>query len=155
MVKKAQALVDPYAGSRTDPALEREGVWIDFGVFKIRIARAGGANKEYKKALTLKVQPYRRMIAAGTLSEEKAQTLKSEVFIETIVKGWMVQQEDDTWVAGVHDPKTCEVLKATPANMQKALTDSSLHDVYAVLVAESEQADIFKQTLQEEQVKNS
>ena len=31
----------------TDPVLESEGIWIDYGAFRVKIARAGGANKKY------------------------------------------------------------------------------------------------------------
>ncbi len=38
-----------YEQLETDKALETKGVEIDYGTFRVTLARAGGANKKYEK----------------------------------------------------------------------------------------------------------
>lgn len=81
-------MAGPYSVFKTDKTLEREGIVLDYGDFKIKIARAGGANIAFQRALAEKVRPYRRQIDAGTLPDDVAEKLFLEVYAESVVLGW-------------------------------------------------------------------
>ena len=64
-----------YEEFETDPNLETGGIWIDYGSFRVQIARAGGANKKYLSYAETKTKPFRRAIQAGTMTEERSRGL--------------------------------------------------------------------------------
>lgn len=78
----------------TDPQAEKEGVRFEIGVnsqgetIAFQIARAGGQNIRYVKAIEAKTKPYRMQIQAGTIDPEIAARLMREVFAESVVIGW-------------------------------------------------------------------
>lgn len=78
----------PYSVFRTDKSLEKEGIVLDYGDFKIKIARAGGANAAFQKALAAKVRPYKRQLDAGTIPDDVAEKLFLDVYAESVVLGW-------------------------------------------------------------------
>ena len=78
----------PYSVFRTDKALEKEGIVLDYGDFKIKVARAGGANSAFQKALTAKIRPYKRQLDAGTIPDDVAEKLFLDVYAESVVLGW-------------------------------------------------------------------
>lgn len=88
---------------RTDASLEKVGIILEYGQtasganIGIRIARAGGANDAYTKALEAKVKPYRRQIQTETVDRKLLERLMREVYAETVVLGWEnVEEEDGT-----------------------------------------------------------
>lgn len=80
----------------TNKDLEKTGITIqyedpdesDVPPVKIRIARAGGSNIAYDKAMDKKTRPLRRAIAANSISLHEIRRLSREVFAETVVLGW-------------------------------------------------------------------
>ena len=78
----------PYSVFRTDKTLEKEGIVLDYGDFKIKVARAGGSNAAFQKALTSKIRPYKRQIDAGTIPDDVAEKLFLDVYAESVVLGW-------------------------------------------------------------------
>lgn len=83
-----------YAMFSTDTKLEQLGVWLDYSGFgKFRVARAGGANKAFTRAIAQKMLPYRRMLQAKQNKPDEAmldmlRAIQMEVFAETVVLGW-------------------------------------------------------------------
>ena len=51
-----------YSTFRTDDELERKGIVIEYDSFRVTIARAGGSNKAFERALEAKSRPFRRAI---------------------------------------------------------------------------------------------
>lgn len=92
----------------TDKDLEVDGIWIDYGDFRVKIGRAGGANKRYLSYADTKTKPFRRAIAAGTMPEERSRGLLYDIFAKTIVLDWQVADgvNEDTgemiWKQGIH-----------------------------------------------------
>lgn len=78
----------PYSVFLTDKALEKEGIVLDYGDFKIKVARAGGANAAFQKALASKIRPYKRQLDAGTIPDDVAEKLFLDVYAEAVVLGW-------------------------------------------------------------------
>lgn len=78
-----------YGSFKTDEKMEREGVWLDLGsAGKFKLARAGGANREYEKKLSAASKPHRRAIETGTIDPKVSISLLADVFADTVVLGW-------------------------------------------------------------------
>ncbi|MCI0418642.1 MAG: hypothetical protein L0312_05375 [Acidobacteria bacterium] len=74
---------------KTNESFETTGVVLDYGDGgRIRIARAGGANKKYLRATEKLSRQYRNQIRMGTFSGDLANKVMQEVFADTVVLGW-------------------------------------------------------------------
>lgn len=104
----------------TDKSLEQEGVWLDYGDFRIRVAHSGGSNKKYAKLLEEKTKPFRRAIKVGSFPEERSRAILYEVFAKSIILDWNVLDEQGDWVKGIHR-KGGGVLEFTEENVIESL----------------------------------
>lgn len=85
-----------YAQYETDPKLEKEGVNFevpnaddpDLPPYIFKVARAGGANIAYTKAMERLAKPLRRVIANGQLTNVQALKMQQEAYAEAVVLGW-------------------------------------------------------------------
>lgn len=94
----------PYDLFKTDEKMEAEqGITLDYGDFKIQIARAGGSNKRYSKLLNKKLRPHRRRLETDTMEEETARKIMIETFASSIIIGWESKDEEGKFVVGIHD----------------------------------------------------
>jgi len=84
----ADVLNNPFALFETDQSVEADGIELDYGAFYITVARAGGSNEGFKKALADKTRPYRRLIQEERMPEERSKQLLRETVAETVVRGW-------------------------------------------------------------------
>ena len=75
------SLYDTY---ETDPKVEQEGVWHTFEGFKIRIARAGGANTAYLVAVAEHADALRAAADQGSFLISRPM---AQVYVDTIIKG--------------------------------------------------------------------
>jgi len=78
----------PEALFKTSSKLEQEGIWLDYGDFRIKITRAGATNKRFKKLMEDRMKPHRRAMANDTMSNDLAERLTRDVWAECIVLGW-------------------------------------------------------------------
>jgi len=79
-------MANPYNMFKTDPQLESEtGIILDYGDFRFRVGRAGGANKKYSKLIEARMKPHQRALTAGTLDEAVATRILVEVFSSTVI----------------------------------------------------------------------
>lgn len=137
----ADKSLSPYAQFKTDESIEKKGVNLDFGSFAIRIARAGGSNKAYAKALMKHLKPYRKAIAAGTMDPKKQQAVMAEVYADSVILGW----------ANVTD-KDGKVMEFNHENVVKLLTD--LPELFNQIIADAENYRLFKEVEAEDIAKN-
>jgi len=93
-----------YKMFETDPGLEKDGVWLDYTTFRVKVARAGGANKEYEKLALEIFKPYKRALDHDVLGKGKTMELLRELVARACVKGWQVKDKDDNWVDGIDMP---------------------------------------------------
>lgn len=84
----ASTLKGPEALFKTSSKLEQEGIWLDYGDFRIKITRAGATNKRFKRLFEAKMKPHRRAIANETMDDKVADRVTREVWAEAIVLGW-------------------------------------------------------------------
>lgn len=92
-----------YSQYQTDPKKEKNGFVVSFGTYRITIARAGGANKQFLKTFNRKCKPYRKDIQAETLDPDIDFQIMVESYSETIVKNWEVES-GGKWKQGIESP---------------------------------------------------
>lgn len=110
----------------TDVSLETKGIVIDYGNDRIKIARAGGANKKFERLLEAKTKHLRRAIAVGAIGNEQSMAIMRECYAEAVVLDWETNTgtlAEPKWERGI-DPKDAgekgkELLPCTPANYKK------------------------------------
>lgn len=137
-----------YEQFKTDPELERNGVQVDYGEFRVTLARAGGANNRYQKVMEARAKPFRRAIQSNNLDNSTAQRLLREVFAETVVLNWEVKV-NGKWKKGIESPDGGKDL--LPVNAENLmLTFENLPDLFLDLQDQAASAVLFKQSLQEE-----
>jgi len=147
-----------YAQFETDPDLEKNGVWIDYGDFRVLLGRAGGANKKYLKYAEEKSKPFRRAIAAGVMPEKRSKELLFDIYAKTIIMAWEVSvgTDDETgdtiWKSGIHMPNG-DIGEASYDNFM--MTFRKLPDVFFDLQKMAEQLSMFRKEELEEEAKNS
>lgn len=84
----AKALKGPEALFKPSDKLEQEGIFLDYGDFRIKITRAGATNDRFKKLMEAKMKPHRRAMANDTMDNKVADRVTREVWAESIVLGW-------------------------------------------------------------------
>lgn len=146
-----------YEQFETDPVLESEGIWIDYGDFRVQIGRAGGANKKYLSYAEAKTKPFRRAISAGTIPEERSRALLYDIYAKTVVFNWQVAdgvEKDGTtkWKNGIHK-KGGGLLEVTPENIM--LTFKNLPAIFMDLQQAAEGIGLFRKEEMEADAKNS
>lgn len=130
-----------YKMFKTDQALESGGVTINYGDFSITIARAGGSNKAYQRALEKKTRPFRRAIQSDTFTNDQAMAVLREVYVETVILGWDgVTDENDN------------PIPFTKENCLKLFTD--LPDLFSDLMQQASNITLFREDVREEDSKN-
>jgi hypothetical protein len=133
---------------KTDKALERKGVEIDYNFAVITVARAGGSNTAYKKALIDVLQPFRQALQSGLIEEAVLQPKFIKLFSEMIVLNWQTRKADGTLVQGLegNDGTEGELLPFTPENVCKYLTE--VPELYEALEKEATGRKLFLQDLE-------
>ena len=137
-----------YGTFASDPEAEVNGIALDYTDFRITIARAGGANKKYAKALHRKSQPYQRLIALDQMDNDKAVDILMQVYAECVVKDWETKNDEDVWVTGIENPEGDELLPVNPANILK--TFRALPDLFADVREQAEKGALFRTAIREQ-----
>ena len=92
-----------YKQFESDPNLEREGVWFDYGDFRVKVRFAGGVNKAYTGLLETTMKPFRRLIDQGVFPEDRSKNLLMTVYSKAIVSDWHTAKKDEEGVTIVDD----------------------------------------------------
>jgi hypothetical protein len=139
---KERTLMDLYKQFKMNEVCEKDGITLDYGDgVEIKIARAGGANKKYTKAIERMARKYRRQIQLSTLAEDVAKKLWINIYAETIVLNWK----------GVKD-ENGKKLSFSKDNCVKLFTD--LPDLFADIQAQAQNLDLFRNEIREIDAKN-
>lgn len=83
-----------YQAFETNKDLESSGIELDYGKnskgapIRIKIARAGGANKRFAKVLDRLLRPYKRQLANDQLSDDVAKDVMIQAYADSVVLGW-------------------------------------------------------------------
>lgn len=122
-----------YEQFKTDAELERNGVEIDYGDFRVTVARAGGANKRFARVLESKSKPYRRAIQTETMNLELSIGLLREVYAEAIILRWETKVNEE-WLIGIEPPPDVdlEAVELTNEGLL-AFTRDNIVEVFTLL----------------------
>ncbi len=140
-----------YSQFKTDTKMETNGIVIDYGDFRVTIARAGGANKKYAKLLETKTQPYRRAIQTETMDNELAIDVLRQVYSEAVVLNWETKC-DDKFKKGIEAPNGGDLLAAKPVNI--VATFKALPDLFSDIQAQANKVALFREQVLEEDAGN-
>lgn len=122
------------AAFTTDKASETKGKWIEVGPAKFLLARAGGSNAKFQKAVEVAMRPYQRLIQMDQFSEAEASKAMVKPFVDHVLLGWenvrpVMQDEDQEWIAGEPFPytkeKAVEILTNLPDLFRHLLGEST------------------------------
>ncbi|AVI05135.1 putative structural protein [Vibrio phage VP06] len=96
----------PFAMFRTSTNDEVNGVYVNYGSFRVLVAYAGGANTAFNRLLQKLGKPYLKLIKSGNLPEEVTKEIDEKLYSQTIVKGFQVDEsevgaDEPKWVTGI------------------------------------------------------
>ena len=122
-----------YDTFETDPTREQEGVFLDYGDFRIRVAHAGQGNKRYVAYAEKALRPVRQAMNAGALSNERSLSIMADVYAKTIVLDWQVAQKNEdgtiSWKTGIESrdgtilPFSAQTVEATLKALPNLFSD--------------------------------
>lgn len=81
-------VVSAYDLFASNENLETNGVWIDLGPMRFKIARAGGQNDDFIRAAAKRFKPFQAAIANGSMPKQLSKDILVELYTDHIVKGW-------------------------------------------------------------------
>lgn len=139
-----------YGQFQTDTSLESQGIVIDYGTFRITIARAGGANKRFAKTLETKTKPFKRAIQTETMDNERGLEILRETYAEAVVLNWETKK-DNVFVQGI-EAQDGGILPFNKENV--VFTFQSLPDLFTDIQQQAEKSALFRKFLQEQDAKN-
>lgn len=143
-----------YKQFKTDGDLEKQGVVIDYGSFRVRVARMGGSNKKFVTLLEQRTKPLRRAIQAETVDRTKLIDVVRSVFVDAVILGWEVNtgtEESPKWESGI-EGENGELLPFNRDNVLDALRN--LPDLYDDLQEQAGKAALFRAQALEDEAKN-
>lgn len=158
-----------YKQFKTDEALEKKGVWLDYGTFRVLVARSGGSNTKFQKILDTLTKPYKRQLEAESLPEAKGAEIMRLAFTRAIILGWEVavdadgvpiEAEEDlptdweerTFKPGLHAPDG-SLIAYNEENVVAAL--KALPDLFIDIRQQSGRAALFREDIREAEAGNS
>lgn len=109
---------------KTDKNIETKGIEVDYGTSIFTVARAGGANKAYRKALAKALKPLRAAIEADNIDDERAQPALIKCFAENCMLDSQTMFEGQ-WVHGIENPEGDHLppLEVSTENFIKLFTE--------------------------------
>ncbi len=133
---------NPYKGYTTDKAAEVDGVWQDYGDFKVKIARIGRSNKAFRNMVEAKTKKYRRQIETNNLDSGVSDRISMECIASTVVLGWKARV-DGNWLEGQLVSTIGDLLPATPENINVLFQE--IPDLFTAIYQDAENAELFRQ----------
>ena len=140
-----------YETFKTDSGVETAGVRIEYGDFRVTVARAGGANKKFAKILDRKTKPHRRALQLETMDPEVGKRLMIETYAEAVITNWE-SLRDGAWKQGIEAASGDALLPFTTANVIATL--EALPDLFADIQEQAGKVALFRQSLREDDSKN-
>lgn len=136
-----------YKKFKTDSDKSENGVWVEFPVDESNknpaflISYMAFSNKKYKKCFESRSRPFLRQIEMKTLSNNKAQEIEMDVFIDSILLDWR----------NIHD-ENGKIMQFSRENITKLFTD--LPELYEKVKEIAQDRELFLQTDFESSAKN-
>lgn len=147
-------MASPYTMFAVDKQTEQEGILVNYGDFRFRIARAGGGNQRFRRLLQAKLKPYRHQLDNDTMDEKVSEAVFRECYAEAVVLGWESKVVDadgtERWEPWLETPEG-RVPYSTDACV-RVLTD--LPELFRDLQTMAGKAAHFRKVEEEEDAKN-
>ena len=140
-----------YSNYIADETLEKKGVVVDYGKFRVKLARAGGFNKKYQRCLDAKAKPHKRAIQTDTMPEDQMSDILAEVYSEVVILDWQVKKADK-WVTGLDIDKDGKIQTFNKKNVLELLKRAP--DLFRMIREDASSIAIFRQMEKEEDSKN-
>lgn len=142
---------DMYTSFKTDKGLEQAGVYLDYGKFRVKIARAGGANKAFQRMLEVKLRPFQRAIKTETIDPDLAERIMLEVYSKTVVLAWETKVKDEATGEEKWEPilQTVSGDMVKPSSEEIAKLFKALPDLFADIQDQSNKAAVFREEVNE------
>ncbi len=128
--------------------LETKGVWRQYGSLRVLLARAGGSNEKYNKALAKYAQELQGILDFSLLPEGKALGIFQKVYAETVVLDW---EDIDTETKEVLDENGNPV-ECTAENVLEVF--KQYPELWTMIRRDAENFSTFKKRQTEELIKN-
>jgi len=146
-----------YEQFETNDDLETRGVDLDYGDFRVTIARAGGANKKFARVLEARTKPLRRAIATETINNDRANEVLMQVYAETIVLRWDTKvfthaKPDGEFKPGIEPKEGGKLLVVTPENI--VATFKALPDLFRDIQEQANRVSLFREMVLEDDAGN-
>ena len=136
---------------KTDENLEKSGIYLQYGDFRVKVARAGGSNKRYAKALEKETRDYRSAIKNDQMPEDKAAEIMRRVFASTVILGWETKVEGE-WRSGI-EAEDGTLLQFSQKNVESTL--ENLPDLFADIQEQATKFSNFRAAPREADLGNS
>jgi hypothetical protein len=157
-IEKGESIMaNPYAIFKTNEGMEQSGIFLDYGDFRVKIARAGGANKRFGKLLTARLKPFKRQIEMDSMDENVATGVMVETYVDSVILDIEIKDKDAStdsnpvYVQGILDPES-NILPFNRENAIKFFTD--LPELFKDVQAQAGQVALFRAEEQEAEIKN-
>ena len=141
-----------YENFQTDPDLEKNGIFHDYGEFRVKVARAGGANKKFARRLEFLTRPFQRAMQTGTMDPEVSLQLLRKAYAQANIREWERKNEDGTWRPAIEAPDGTD-LEVNEENL--IATFERLPDLFLDLKAQAESSALYRAALRAEASENS
>ena len=151
MTKQDPGFGGLYKQFKTDKTLENKGVELNYGDFRITIARAGGANKQFSKVLSAKSKPFRRAIQTETMNDDRAMELLMETYAASVILNWETKVNGKFQV-GIEPSEGDKLLPFTVENV--ILTLTNLPDLFMDVQEQATRVAIFREDILEAEAGN-
>jgi len=93
----------------SDKNIEIEGSWCDYGSFRVLLARAGGSNQRYIKAL----QKAAKQLGVHQNNIEANRAIERSLMADYLILGWQTKV-DGEWKEGIEHSPSVQHLEAGP-----------------------------------------
>lgn len=158
-----------YKALQTDADIEKEGVYISYyddegdDLCRVRVARAGGANKAFDKAMNAALKKHKKLLDASSIGSEKNKAVMRQLYADNVITAWETAKRDESnkvvldekgntvWIEGIESP-TGELLPFTSENVVKTL--KNLPKIYTDVALMSNNDEAYRKDIQEEEAKN-
>lgn len=140
-----------YDRFKTNTNFEKTGVWVDLGVARIKVARAGGSNQAYQRRLTALTKPHRRAIQSGNMDNDLLQDLLAQVYASDVILDWETKDDMGNYHKGIENSDG-EIVPVNYDNVYRVLTD--LPDLFSEITEYASAGDLFNAQMLDAIAKN-
>lgn len=136
-----EIIMSMYKQFGTDKELEKKGITLDYGTFRITAARAGSSNSKFVRTHEFLTKPVRRLIEQEILPVEKEREINRRLYAKAVVLNWEVQDEKGKWKQGIEGPDG-SILPYTEENVINAFAD--LPDLFTDFQIQTNKMQLFR-----------